>query len=148
MNPDTMSLAYTKWIEWEAAVNEMEASGQLSGRAPLLLPSVRTVNATPEETLVWDRLELVHAIQRARFQGLFGSPPAWGPDDLAGFLACPVGFVLVQYVVFSVHKMRSRLPLPERMVNWESMSNAFGMILGLPPYALDFLESSHWGISS
>ena len=24
----------------------------------------------------------------------------WGPEEFAGFLACPVGFVLVQYVIF------------------------------------------------
>ena len=24
----------------------------------------------------------------------------WGPDEFAGFLVCPVGFVLVQYVIF------------------------------------------------
>lgn len=33
----------------------------------------------------------------------------WGASDYAGFLACPIGFVLVQYVIFIANKVRNPL---------------------------------------
>lgn len=148
LGSDTLELAYERWSQWEELVDRMDHSGQFGGQVIVSLPGVDYLNGTKLETRVWDRMDLIKALQRANFQALFGRPPPWGPEDLAGFLACPVGFVLVQYVVFLVHKVRSRLPPDEMKLNWDSFRTSFGMVLGLPSYVFDHLESSSWGVSS
>merc|ERR1719203_581548 len=103
----------------------MAHEGQFDGQVTVPLPGTTFLNGSVVETQIWDRLDLIKSLQRASFQSLFGLAPPWGPTDLAGFLACPVGFVLVQYVIFLVHKVRSRLAYQDRKRNWESFSNSF-----------------------
>lgn len=147
---DTVQLAVIKWTEWEIIVEKLLETGQLGGQIPMLMPAPIVTNKSAlVETLVHDRRDLVVAFQRASFQMLYiDGDRKWPADYLAGFMSCPIGFVLVQYVVFMVHKTRSEIDDVERRRNWESMAQAFGLVLGLPPYALDFLESSRWGLTS
>ncbi|CAE7768536.1 rrp5 [Symbiodinium sp. KB8] len=89
----------------------------------------------------------------------------WGPEEFAGFLACPVGFVLVQYVIFLArfaseaagdllntvqlrNKVRAQLDPETLKQYWEAMLNAFGSIYSVPNYVLDHSESANWGLTS
>lgn len=154
LGSDVLRLAYGRWKAWEDFVDTMERAGYFRGnyrRAPSEKgPKIGYgfENGTIVFEGVYDRLDLVKLLQQAHFGVLFEEPHPWGKNDLMGFLACPVGFVLLQYVIFVVHKVRSNLDEVGRMINWESMLNTFGLLLGVPSYALDHLESGSWGITS
>eukprot|EP00929_Paragymnodinium_shiwhaense_P061977 TRINITY_DN30949_c0_g1_i3.p2 TRINITY_DN30949_c0_g1~~TRINITY_DN30949_c0_g1_i3.p2 ORF type:complete len:262 (-),score=53.98 TRINITY_DN30949_c0_g1_i3:1449-2234(-) len=144
----TLYHAYNKWSEWEDLIESFEKQGYFGGGDSGELRPFNLGNSTIALEGNIDRLDFIKVLQRASMQLLFNEPDAWTMKDLAGFLACPIGFVLVQYVIFAVQKLRGRLPAEQRMINWESMQNTFGLLLGTPSYALDHLESSDWGITS
>eukprot|EP00929_Paragymnodinium_shiwhaense_P055430 TRINITY_DN27768_c0_g1_i1.p1 TRINITY_DN27768_c0_g1~~TRINITY_DN27768_c0_g1_i1.p1 ORF type:complete len:718 (+),score=61.70 TRINITY_DN27768_c0_g1_i1:182-2335(+) len=143
---ETVAMAYVKWREWETFVDEMEASQYSGGKLAVTLPDEHWSDGSQVRTDIHSKSDLLKALQRAHYAQIFGGAFAPGEDTLASFLACPVGFVLVHYVMFLVHKTRS--PDWAALDYWSSMSNAFGEILGTPSYALDHLESSRWSISS
>ena len=96
-----------KWSEWEAYQDAMLASGELSGAA-ITVPGLRFVNGSAVELRLKGLIELPQIFQRAQYSQLFTEPPSWG-QEYVGFLACPIGFVLVQYVIFIANKVRGNL---------------------------------------
>merc|ERR1740129_2726950 len=93
LGKDAVQLAHGKWGEWERLVEAIDEATQFDGQVTIPLPGEWYLNGSVVETPLRDRMDLITALQRARLQALFGEPPPWGPDDLAGFLACPIGFV-------------------------------------------------------
>ena len=145
LSPATASLAYLKWKEWEDFIDGMDAASLFDGRIFVPLAGEWHPDGSAYYTQIREKRDWVTALQKSQWQGLFGSPPAWSSDNLVGFMACPVGFALVQYVIFLVHKMRSNLPEDAARLNLESMLFAFVSILDSN---FDHLESSNWNVSS
>eukprot|EP00927_Polykrikos_kofoidii_P066181 TRINITY_DN61829_c0_g1_i1.p1 TRINITY_DN61829_c0_g1~~TRINITY_DN61829_c0_g1_i1.p1 ORF type:complete len:879 (-),score=75.09 TRINITY_DN61829_c0_g1_i1:85-2721(-) len=151
LGPNTVHLAYHKWSQWEGIVDELEhngafrtaSNGYVGGR-----PNLAYRNGSIVLERVTDKLDIINILSQVGLNNLFDKPIPYAANDLAGFLACPVGFLLVQYCIFIVHKTRSVLSEEDRVTNWDSMMNSFGQILGVPSYSLDHLESGNWGISS
>ena len=147
LSPDTGTLAYLKWKEWERFIDgldEATAIGALDGIVVPLAGEWRP-DGSGYSTPIREKRDWVKAMQKSQWQGLFGSPPQWSAGNLVGFMRCPVGFVLVQYVIFLVHKLRSKLSPEAAQINLESMLYAFVSILDSN---FDHLESSNWNYSS
>ncbi|CAK0877021.1 unnamed protein product [Prorocentrum cordatum] len=126
----------------------MDAAGAFDGQMTVPLPGTFFQNGSVVETSILGKADFLSTFQRAQYQGLFGSAPAWGPDNLAGFLACPMGFLLVQYVIYIVHKVRGQLSPEEARDYWESIYKSWAAVLGSPVFIFDHLESSRWNITS
>ena len=144
LSPETGSLAYLKWKDWEMFIDGMDDEA-FDGRVFVPLAGEWRADGSAFFTQIREKRDWVTALQKSQWQGLFGSPPAWSSDNLVGFMLCPVGFALVQYVIFLVHKMRSNLPEDDARLNLESMLLAFVTILDSN---FDHLESSNWNASS
>ncbi len=145
LSPESGSLAYMKWKEWEEFIDGMDANEAFNGRVFVPLAGEWRADGSAFFTQIREKRDWVTALQKSQWQGLFGSPPAWSSDNLVGFMLCPVGFALVQYVIFLVHKMRSNLPEEAARLNLESMLLAFVTILDSN---FDHLESSNWNTTS
>ena len=145
LSPETGSLAYLKWKDWETFIDGMDENEAFNGRIFVPLAGEWRADGSAFFTQIREKRDWVTALQKSQWQGLFGSPPAWSSDNLVGFMLCPVGFALVQYVIFLVHKMRSNLPEDAARLNLESMLLAFVTILDSN---FDHLESSNWNASS
>ena len=145
LSPATGSLAYVKWKEWEDFIDGMDASGAFDGSVFVPLAGEWHLDGSAYFTQIREKRDWVRALQKSQWQGLFGSPPSWSSENLVGFMVCPVGFALVQYVIFLVHKMRSNLPEDAARLNLESMLFAFVSILDSN---FDHLESSNWNVTS
>jgi len=145
LSPETGSLAYLKWKDWETFIDGMDENEAFKGRIFVPLAGEWRADGSAFFTQIREKRDWVTALQKSQWQGLFGSPPAWSSDNLVGFMLCPVGFALVQYVIFLVHKMRSNLPEDAARLNLESMLLAFVTILDSN---FDHLESSNWNASS
>ncbi|CAJ1401029.1 unnamed protein product [Effrenium voratum] len=145
LSPETGSMAYVKWKAWEDFVDGMEEAGGFDGRVVVPLAGEWHADGSGYFTQVREKRDWVTALQKSQWQAVFGKPPAWSSDNLVGFMQCPVGFALVQYVIFLVHKMRSNLPEDAARLNLESMLFAFVSILDSH---FDHSESSNWNVSS
>ena len=147
LSSETGTLAYMKWREWEQFIDGLDAAtatGALDGIVVPLAGEWRP-DGSSYSTQIREKRDWVKAMQKSQWQGLFGSPPQWSANNLVGFMRCPVGFVMVQYVVFLVHKLRSKLPADAAQMNLESMLYSFVSILDAH---FDHLESSNWNYSS
>ncbi|CAJ1455297.1 unnamed protein product [Effrenium voratum] len=144
----TLQLAVKKWGEWEDYQEQMIQNGDLDGSSTIRVEGLKYANGSQVETHLRGLIDLPVVFQKASFSHLFDDPPKWGPSDFAGFLACPVGFVLVQYVIFIANKVRGQLEYSLLRDYWEGMVNAFGLIYAIPSYVLDHSESANWGITS
>ena len=147
LSPDTGTLAYLKWKEWEQFIDGLDAATEVGSLDGIVVPL--TGEWRPDGsgyfTEIREKRDWVKAMQQSQWQNLFGSPPQWSAGNLVGFMRCPVGFVMVQYVVFLVHKLRSNLSLDAAETNLESMLYSFVSILDAH---FDHLESSTWNHSS
>ena len=147
LSPDTGTMAYMKWKQWELFIDGLDAAkdaGALDGIVVPLAGEWRP-DGSSYFTRIQEKRDWVLAMQKSQWQGLFGSPPKWSAGNLVGFMRCPAGFVLVQYVVFLVHKLRSELSVEAAQTNLESMLYAFVNIFDAH---FDHLESSNWNYSS
>lgn len=142
----TGSLAYMKWKEWETFIDGMDAN-DVWNDVNIFVPLTGEwrPDGSAFYTQIREKRDWIRAMQKSQWQGLFGSKPQWSFDNLVGFMLCPVGFALVQYIVFLVHKIRSKLPEDAARVNLESTRFAFVTILD---FTFDHLESSNWNTSS
>ena len=131
--------------EWEDFIDGMDESEAFDGRVFVPLAGEWRVDGSAYVTRILEKRDWVTALQRSQWQRLFGRPPSYSEDNLQGFMRCPVGFALVQYVIFLVHKLRSELPEDAAKINLESMLFAFVSILDSN---FDHLESSNWNVSS
>lgn len=147
LSPDTGTMAYMKWKQWELFIDGLDAAkdaGALDGIVVPLAGEWRP-DGSSYFTRIQEKRDWVLAMQKSQWQGLFGSPPKWSAGNLVGFMRCPAGFVLIQYVVFLVHKLRSELSVEAAQTNLESMLYAFVNIFDAH---FDHLESSNWNYSS
>lgn len=142
----TGSLAYMKWKEWETFIDGMDATDAWNN-VNIFVPLTGEwrPDGSAFYTEIREKRDWIRAMQKSQWQGLFGSKPHWSFDNLVGFMLCPVGFALVQYIVFLVHKIRSNLPEDAARVNLDSTRFAFVTILD---FTFDHLESSNWNTSS
>ncbi|CAK9005985.1 unnamed protein product [Durusdinium trenchii] len=143
----TLELAVRKWSEWESYQDYMVQSGQLAGDI-LTVPGLTYANGSEVELRINGLIDLPVIFQKAAYSQLFDQPPKWGASEYVGFLSCPVGFVLVQYVIFIANKVRGNLDPSLLKDYWEGMVNAFGLIYAVPSYVLDHSESANWGLTS
>ncbi|CAE7353930.1 rrp5 [Symbiodinium natans] len=145
----TLELAVRKWTEYESFQEDLfRRRDSEGGEMVMVVPGLTFANGSALETRIADLIDLPLVLQKAQFSHLFDDPPKWGPNEFAGFLACPVGFVLVQYVIFLANKVRAQLDLQTLKEYWEAMLNAFGSIYSVPNYVLDHSESANWGLTS
>ena len=123
----------------------MDESQAFDGRVFVPLAGEWRLDGSAYVTRILEKRDWVTALQRSQWQQLFGHPPSYSDDNLVGFMVCPVGFAMVQYVIFLIHKLRSNLPEDAAKINLESMLFAFVSILDSN---FDHLESSNWNVSS
>ncbi|CAE8628663.1 unnamed protein product, partial [Polarella glacialis] len=145
LSAQTGTLAYLKWSKWEAFIDGMDFAGAWDGRAVVPLAGEFDAQGFSLQTRVHSKRDWIKVLQHMQWQMLYGKAPDWSEDNLAGFLNCPVGFAVVQYVIFLVHKIRSNLPPPEAQTNLDGIIYAFAGLFSGP---VDHLESSSWNISS
>mmetsp|Transcript_11654 Transcript_11654/g.31256 ORF Transcript_11654/g.31256 Transcript_11654/m.31256 type:complete len:243 (-) Transcript_11654:16-744(-) len=122
LDSETIGLAVMKWQEWESFIDALDVGGKLNGQITVPLLDNVFENRSAVQVLIYDRQDVLRALQQARYQALFGSPRAWG-SGFVGALACPIGFLLVQYVLFVVQRVRFEL-FPE-----EVEVSEFGFVL-------------------
>eukprot|EP00439_Symbiodinium_sp_Y106_P015315 s2603_g2.t1 len=144
----TLQLAVRKWTDYENFQEDLFRRRDSGGEMIMTVPGLTFANGSAVETRIADLIDLPLVLQKAHFSQLFDDPPNWGPEEFAGFLACPVGFVLVQYVIFLANKVRAQLDPETLKEYWEAMLNAFGSIYSVPNYVLDHSESANWGLTS
>eukprot|EP00438_Fugacium_kawagutii_P023447 Skav236819 [mRNA] locus=scaffold2823:69762:87097:- [translate_table: standard] len=137
----------TSWLkkEWETFIDGMDANNAWNNYIFVPLTGEWRPDGSAFYTEIREKRDWIRAMQKSQWQGLFGSKPQWSFDNLVGFMLCPVGFALVQYIVFLVHKIRSNLPEDAARVNLDSTRFAFVTILD---FTFDHLESSNWNTSS
>eukprot|EP00392_Amoebophrya_sp_AT5.2_P010035 g10066.t1 len=70
------------------------------------------------------------------------------PSSFQLFLKCPIGYMVMHFIVMTVQRIRSHPSWEEMDLFWRNHMRIMNSLMGWPAFSLDFLDASDWGLTA